>query len=389
MNFGRNKFIYFLVMISITTIYLSYQKIPKYSTQLINSLELRNHRFIAHAGGGIDNFKYTNSLNAVSASINNGYKLIEIDLQETKDGTFVGVHDWDSFKKKTNYKGNNKNNLKLEEIKKLKIKKKFNPITIKEINKIFLDNKSLFFITDKTNNFKKIKKDFKFDENRILVEIFGKDNFKKAIKENIKNPILNYNKGDYNFIVRNNIRIISASFKDILNEKKIFKKLIKKDIFVFAYSSNEEKLIKNNIDKLFTHIYTDFWNIKKMICTSPKKLCQGLPSEFYEYMCYCKTLEYKEKPNYKYSYGFQNWFYSAKKETISTRKNLGLYELTPFAKFEVKGNFLGYIRFKRELSKSNKMLNFEKELIKLEKAGTSGIVVTGELTIVGLTDEFL
>ncbi len=273
MNFGRNKFIYFLVMISITTIYLSYQKLPKYSTQLINSLELRNHRFIAHAGGGIDNFKYTNSLNAVSASINNGYKLIEIDLQETKDGIFVGVHDWDSFKKKTNYKGNNKNNLKLEEIKKLKIHKKFNPITIKEINKIFLDNKSLFFITDKTNNFKKIKKDFKFDENRILVEIFGKDNFKKAIKENIKNPILNYNKGDYNFIVRNNIRIISASFKDILNEKKIFKKLIKKDIFVFAYSSNEEKLIKNNIDKLFTHIYTDFWNIKKMICTSPKKLC--------------------------------------------------------------------------------------------------------------------
>ena len=36
------------------------------------------------------------------------------------------------------------------------------------------------------------------------------------------------------------------------------------------------------------------------IHTSPKKLCQGLPSEFYEYMCYCKTLEYKEKPNYEY-----------------------------------------------------------------------------------------
>ena len=36
------------------------------------------------------------------------------------------------------------------------------------------------------------------------------------------------------------------------------------------------------------------------IHTSPKKLCYGLPSEFYEYMCYCKTLEYKEKPNYQY-----------------------------------------------------------------------------------------
>ena len=76
-----------------------------------------------------------------------------------------------------------------------------------------------------------------------------------------------------------------------------------------------------------------------------------------------------------------------KKPKKVTKKNVSYFTIP--VKFEVKGNFLGYIRFKRELSKSNKMLNFEKELIKLEKAGSSGIVVTGELTIVGLTDEFL
>lgn len=76
-----------------------------------------------------------------------------------------------------------------------------------------------------------------------------------------------------------------------------------------------------------------------------------------------------------------------KKPKKVTKKNVSYFTIP--VKFEVKGNFLGYIRFKRELSKSNKMLNFEKELIKLEKAGSSGIVVTGELSIVGLTDEFL
>ena len=76
-----------------------------------------------------------------------------------------------------------------------------------------------------------------------------------------------------------------------------------------------------------------------------------------------------------------------KKPKKITKKNVSYFTIP--VEFEVKGNFLGYIRFKRELSKSNKMLNFEKELIKLEKAGTSGIVVTGELSIVGLTDEFL
>ena len=76
-----------------------------------------------------------------------------------------------------------------------------------------------------------------------------------------------------------------------------------------------------------------------------------------------------------------------KKPKKITKKNVSYFTIP--VEFEVKGNFLGYIRFKRELSKSNKMLNFEKELIKLEKAGSSGIVVTGELSIVGLTDEFL
>ena len=76
-----------------------------------------------------------------------------------------------------------------------------------------------------------------------------------------------------------------------------------------------------------------------------------------------------------------------KKPKKVSKKNVSYFTIP--VKFEIKGNFLGYIRFKHQLSKSNKMLNFEKELIKLEKTGSSGIVVTGELSIVGLTNEFL
>ncbi len=57
--------------------------------------------------------------------------------------------------------------------------------------------------------------------------------------------------------------------------------------------------------------------------------------------------------------------------------------------FEIQGDFLGYIKFKRALSLSKKMLNFDKESIKVVKRDTTGaIVVNGTLTIVGLTDEF-
>ena len=57
--------------------------------------------------------------------------------------------------------------------------------------------------------------------------------------------------------------------------------------------------------------------------------------------------------------------------------------------FEITGNFLGYIKFKRQLSLSKKMLNFDKEIIKVVKGDTTGTIkVTGTLTIVGLADEF-
>ena len=57
--------------------------------------------------------------------------------------------------------------------------------------------------------------------------------------------------------------------------------------------------------------------------------------------------------------------------------------------FEITGNFIGYIKFKRQLSLSQKMLNFDKESIKVLKGDSTGaIIVNGTLTIVGLTDEF-
>ena len=57
--------------------------------------------------------------------------------------------------------------------------------------------------------------------------------------------------------------------------------------------------------------------------------------------------------------------------------------------YEIKGNFLGYIKFKRAVSRQNKMLNFDKETISIvQNDSTGAIIAQGELTIVGIPDEF-
>ena len=76
-----------------------------------------------------------------------------------------------------------------------------------------------------------------------------------------------------------------------------------------------------------------------------------------------------------------------KKKDEPPKKTVAYYKIP--VKYEIRGNFLGYIKFKRALSKSKKMLNFDKESIKVVKAdSTSTIIATGELTILGLTNEF-
>ena len=76
-----------------------------------------------------------------------------------------------------------------------------------------------------------------------------------------------------------------------------------------------------------------------------------------------------------------------KKVDTSVKKNIAYYRIP--VNFQIKGNFLGYIKFKRQVAMSQKMLNFDKETIKVIKGDTtSTVVVNGVLTIVGLPDEF-
>ena len=69
-----------------------------------------------------------------------------------------------------------------------------------------------------------------------------------------------------------------------------------------------------------------------------------------------------------------------KKKKKATKKksasNIAYYKIP--VTFEITGNFLGYIKFKRALSLSKKMLNFDKESIKVVKGDTTGAIkVTG------------
>jgi 4-methylaminobutanoate oxidase (formaldehyde-forming) len=62
--------------------------------------------------------------------------------------------------------------------------------------------------------------------------------------------------------------------------------------------------------------------------------CFGQSGEYERPMWYALD---GAKPEYDYSFNYQNWYPSVEHESKNTIKNVGLFELSPFSKYEIKG----------------------------------------------------
>jgi len=75
-----------------TTIQIN--KIYKEEKEIANTIKpLVNNRLIAHAGGGIDTYTYTNSLEALELNYTLGHRYFEIDLNIMADEVIICAHD--------------------------------------------------------------------------------------------------------------------------------------------------------------------------------------------------------------------------------------------------------------------------------------------------------
>ena len=119
------------------------------------------------------------------------------------------------------------------------------------------------------------------------------------------------------------------------------------DVKRFEKFNSSLKFIKERVTESLGNLFKMHWPYKQLTTSRNIKLlpyhqnlkklgaCFGQMAGHERPMWFSKI----KKPIYKYSYGKQNWHSSAKKECLSTRKNLGLFELTPFVKFDVSGKF--------------------------------------------------
>lgn len=105
------------------------------------------YRVMAHALGGIDNYDYTNSLEAFYQNYNAGTRLFEIDLDTTSDGDICLIHTWEDFRNKLTDIGGDWP-MSTEEFKQVKIHGKYTTVMFKDLLKLMEEIPDFYIIID-------------------------------------------------------------------------------------------------------------------------------------------------------------------------------------------------------------------------------------------------
>ncbi len=118
------------------------------------------------------------------------------------------------------------------------------------------------------------------------------------------------------------------------------------DIKRFQKFHSSKKFIIDRVTETLGDLYGMHWPYKQHETSRNEKLlpyheelkkagaCFGVAGGFERPMWYSLN---GEKPKYNYNFNYQNWYPSAKHETINARKNVGLFDFSTFSKFDLKG----------------------------------------------------
>ena len=118
------------------------------------------------------------------------------------------------------------------------------------------------------------------------------------------------------------------------------------DIKRFQKFHSDVSFIKDRITESLGDLYGMHWPFKQHKTSRNIKIlphhdllkgfgaCFGVSAGYERPMWFALD---GEKTEYQYSYNYQNWYPAVEYETSNTLKNVGLFDLTPFSKFDLKG----------------------------------------------------
>lgn len=138
---------------------------------------------IAHAGGALDGYVYTNSREALERAAVVGYKFVEVDLIMTSDSVLVAAHSWEDFNRITGCAEKGGEAPGFSDFISRRIHGRYTPLSADSINSFFMRNPELYLVVDKTSSPCVLKNYFPDLKERMVVEAFNYDDYCSLIDE--------------------------------------------------------------------------------------------------------------------------------------------------------------------------------------------------------------
>lgn len=161
--------------------------------QTITAFASAQEKVIAHGGGVYRGYETTNSVEALTNSIANGFQIVELDMALSSDEKIIMLHDWD--KTAEYYYGVNfKKKLSLNQFKHLKVHGELEVLTFEKLVPILKKNPDIRIITDiKEDNLRLlslIADQYPGFEDRFIPQIYDFEEWNKVKELGYKDIIL-------------------------------------------------------------------------------------------------------------------------------------------------------------------------------------------------------
>jgi glycerophosphoryl diester phosphodiesterase len=215
-------------------------------------------QLIAHAAGAIDGHVYTNSMEALEQAVANGFRLIELDFRKTSDGHLVAVHHWAQFRRFIKHEDTADTPLSLAEFKQARIHGRYTPLTAQDVSAFFMAHPELILVTDKSNDFSELLEVFPFHE-RLIIEVFGFANYKKALEAGVQRPMLSISGRQryLDFVNKHGVQYVALAVNDAIKRAEVLRDWKQQGISIFAYTSNDEAFVSDAVPDFISAVYTD------------------------------------------------------------------------------------------------------------------------------------
>lgn len=237
-----------------------------------------NFSVVAHALGGLEGkYTYSNSLEGLKQSLENGYKFIEVDLVLTKDNKLVCSHGWSEQTYNDTGVAMNKKNpvMTYEQFMKTKIQGRYTTIDAAKIAEIMRENKNLLFELDlrtldketATNTAKAIVKEFGTDKSitdRLLIQVGSEEMYE------VINEVYNFKYYQY-FVHKAELKdidkvikvckskgIVSVAIKEDYLTEKLLTKFKEYGLCVLIHTVDDVETAKKWLDKGVDTVCTNF-----------------------------------------------------------------------------------------------------------------------------------